>query len=250
MDETHIEEKGMVYELTNFKVKFFLPYLYMDTIQKTIFLDDNFYEAANLNKIFGLLDGNIAKAVRQKDGMVLDIGANIGNHAIYFADVIGATKVTCFEAVPETYRILKKNITLNKLDDRIATYCNGISDTDEKFPPPVYEYENTGGTSLVSESEDKCKINADFFEEEDMISCRSIDSYNFSNVSLIKIDVEGMELKALRGAEKTIGLFKPYIIIESYPNKFEGICKFLKNMNYSYNVINENCYDYLFYPNE
>ena len=42
----------------------------------------------------------------------------------------------------------------------------------------------------------------------------TIDSLNLSRLDLIKIDVEGMELEVLQGAEATLGRFRPIIIVE------------------------------------
>ena len=247
LEETKLEEKGMIYELASRKSKFFLPYLYIDHIQKGIFLRDDYYESEILNKLFNMFNGKILEKV-WAGGVILDIGANIGNHAIYFANEINAPNVVCFEAVPETFRILKKNIKLNCLESRITAYCNGISDRDEKFPPPFYRYENIGGTSIDEAPETWHPIDMKFLFDDELISCHTVDSYNFSNVVLMKIDVEGMEGKVLRGARNTIDLYKPYIMVECWPDQFEKTLNIFRNMNYDYAVLDEKTANYLFYP--
>tara|TARA_B100000085_G_scaffold277538_1_gene298087 strand:- start:332 stop:955 length:624 start_codon:yes stop_codon:yes gene_type:complete len=66
-----------------------------------------------------------------------------------------------------------------------------------------------------------------------------LDSFNFKNVDFIKIDVEGHELKVLKGAVKTIRSFRPVIALEQH-DKMEEWCKgekfdglnFLKTLGY------------------
>ena len=51
--------------------------------------------------------------------------------------------------------------------------------------------------------------------KEFSVTMRKIDSLNIENIGLIKIDVEGFEMDVLRGAEKTIRIQKPTLIIEN-----------------------------------
>ncbi|WOE50948.1 FkbM family methyltransferase [Sulfuracidifex metallicus] len=53
------------------------------------------------------------------EGEVVDIGANIGDSAIYFA-LKGASHVYAFEPLPSVYKVALENIKLNSLDDKIT----------------------------------------------------------------------------------------------------------------------------------
>ncbi|WP_048054006.1 FkbM family methyltransferase [Thermoplasma volcanium] len=57
---------------------------------------------------------------------VLDIGANIGDSAIYFA-LKGAAHVYAFEVVPSTSEICKENVRLNNLDGKITVFNYGLT---------------------------------------------------------------------------------------------------------------------------
>ena len=48
----------------------------------------------------------------------------------------------------------------------------------------------------------------------DLALTRTIDSFNFEKLDFIKIDIQGSEVKALRGAQSTISKFKPYMFLE------------------------------------
>jgi hypothetical protein len=71
----------------------------------------------------------------------------------------------------------------------------------------------------------------------DKVEARTVDSFRFSDVSLIKIDVEGHELKVLRGAEKTISTFHPVIIIEIWVNNVDFVLPLLASYGYTARAI-------------
>lgn len=50
--------------------------------------------------------------------IVVDIGANIGNHTVFFANVCKAKKVYSFEPQEKVFEILKKNVEINKFNKK------------------------------------------------------------------------------------------------------------------------------------
>lgn len=67
-------------------------------------------------------------ATHFKGGTFVDIGANVGNHSIFAAKFLGASKVIAFEPSPTAYVIFKCNIALNDLESRIVHHAVGLSD--------------------------------------------------------------------------------------------------------------------------
>jgi methyltransferase, FkbM family len=102
-----------------------------------------------------------------------------------------------FEPLSESFEIMRANIYLNGLNGLITPYNLALGDgTDISF--------NMGGY-MINYSKDSSK----------KIKTERLDNFNFNNISLIKIDVEGFELYVLRGAIETIKKNKPRIIIET-----------------------------------
>lgn len=136
----------------------------------------------------------------KKHRRFLDIGANVGLYSYYFSRKFEV--VEAFEPLPElTYRLQpfsKKihvhNVALSNLNGSLDFY---IPKHRNILQPPLASLEPRGG---------------DF--EKRIVDVVNLDSYQFQDVDLIKIDVEGHEFKVLEGGVETIGKCKPIIIVE------------------------------------
>lgn len=127
---------------------------------------------------------------------VIDVGANIGNHAFFFKEVCEAKRVVCFEPHPDNLPLLYKNCP------RCEIYEVGISsENKEGFLDLGGDINHNSGTSKLAGAGHPIQI-------------KTLDSYNFENVTFIKIDVEGLELEVLKGAEKLIATSHPDIMVE------------------------------------
>ena len=110
-----IHAGGSIYKAGR-ETLFYLPKLDLkagEFIQNRIFLEGNYFERRRLLQ---------ARKYIKKKGVVLDIGANLGNHTLFFLKECGAERVYAFEPVKSTFQILKKNICLNHLQDKAVLY--------------------------------------------------------------------------------------------------------------------------------
>jgi FkbM family methyltransferase len=176
--------------------------------QMVVFADDyvsnkilsfGVYEKPQLDLIFEWLETkkNIFNST------VLDIGANIGNHSLYFSSHF--SKCISFEPNPRTFSVLEIN---SKLVGNIVPMNIGLS--DKKDTASLFtNFQNVGASSLSddwNESIDgSCEIQ--LATVDDVIG-------EGEKIGLIKMDVEGHEWFALKGAEKTIANNKPIIVFE------------------------------------
>jgi FkbM family methyltransferase len=134
----------------------------------------------------------------------LDIGANAGAYS-YFMRRAGGL-VEAFEPIPELAQDLRR-----RFGNGIAVHQVAASDangTVEIHVPwldgkPAYGYSS-------------CEVGAKWENETAFtVETRTIDSFGFRDVSLMKIDVEGHELAVLEGAARTIAESRPALIIEA-----------------------------------
>ena len=122
---------------------------------------------------------------------VIDIGANIGDTAIYFV-LKGAKHVYAFEPYPYSYRIATQNVRLNELEDRITLLNEGCGKEKRKIKIDV-SYKNFGGTDLKN-FKNGTNINITTLSE-------LIKKFGIIDNAVLKIDCEGCEYGVLLDAQ-------------------------------------------------
>lgn len=173
-----------------------MPY---DTICKEISLN-GFYEKELLMGMCNL--------VEKKSGTVLDVGANIGNHTVFFSRIF--EKVVSFEPVPRNCWILKANLHLNSIKN-VQLIEKGLSNTNEKLYIAHDDPKNTNDGISRSDTSGTQNI-VDVVRGDDELG-----KLNYpAPILMIKIDVEGLEPEVIMGLEKTISIHKPIIYWEAF----------------------------------
>ena len=162
---------------------------------------------------------------------IIDIGANIGNHSVFFAKYLNSEFIHCFEPKQDNIELLEKNLA--PFTNKSKIYKCALSSVDGKLPLFNSQGENFGGFSLHQYS------NGSSFKVLDSVDVSRLDSYNFDNVTMIKIDVENHENEVLEGARETIMKHKPIIFLENlnhgYPDvvpEKEPHMKIMSSYNY------------------
>lgn len=194
---------------------------------------DHIFDKIRKNNIFYEIDllEYIADFMKNygKNGICIDVGANIGNHSMFFKCFL-KNELICYEPNPPAFKMLKKNLnrspkifyftksSLNETAIGRNSYTGRIS---------VKNSNNIGGAKIIPGSGD-IKIHS---IDEQMIDRRNRDKTH--SVSLIKIDVEGMDLDVLLGAKDTILCDLPEIFIEAAtPYHFKYIERFMRQIYY------------------
>jgi FkbM family methyltransferase len=140
---------------------------------------------------------------------ILDIGGNIGQMALLFAQY--AQKVYTFEPIPETGDRLLENIKLNNLENKVFLSRVALSNFRGKikFGLPPIGNRGTGSTIITEQSKVRTiEVDATTLDQ-------FIEENNISHIDLIKMDIEGAELFALQGMTKLLSNEKkPIIILE------------------------------------
>lgn len=128
----------------------------------------------------------------------VDIGAHVGTWAMHLAERF--ERVVAFEPIAEHRRCLVANLEEAGTAQIVLHPC-ALGDRDGSVAFEIPEG-SCGGTHIIGEGD---------------IPLRMLDTFALKEVDFIKIDVEGYELFAVRGGEKTIRENKPCIIVEQKP---------------------------------
>lgn len=130
--------------------------------------------------------------------IVFDIGANVGSFSI-FAAKKGA-KVIAFEPDPYNLRYIKKNISINNLEDLVIIYPFAVSNIEGVANLSINDNHACGSIFDKTNMEKILEVNTITIDK--VVEELKIDKINF-----LKIDVEGAE----------------YLILKSIPNKIFDI---------------------------
>jgi len=169
---------------------------------------------------------------------VLDVGANIGFHSIYFSTLVGISgRVVAVEPIKQNFKALEHNVHLNKSGNFILVE-KALANENKVINVYINDNaKNPGAHSLLNEgianTEVHC-ITGDYL----------LRKLEISKLDFIKIDVEGFELEVLKGLESTIRTHKPIIIFEydkAYQLKStknpEAIFSLLASYEYSFESV-------------
>ena len=171
------------------------------------------------------LELSFLRQILKKGDTVFDIGANIGNHTMFFSQHVGNTgKVFSFEPQPQLFYMLCGNLALNGITN-VIPFNKGAGKEDGYLWLPRIDYSsenNFGGISLQTKNGEIRTpiISLNHFADID-------------RVDLIKIDVEGMEHEVISGAMGLINKFKPSLFVENdRVDKSEDLVKLIRSLGY------------------
>lgn len=173
-----------------------------------IFNRYDFYIGSSLRK-YGEFSQGEADLFRQviRPGMtVVEVGANMGAHTVGLSRMTGnGGKVIAFEPQRLIFQTLCANIALNSCRNvfahQIAVGAENGEITVPALPPDVPA--NFGGVSLEDAS------------EGERVRLVRLDDFGIADCHFLKVDIEGMEVEALKGGAELIARSRPVIYVEN-----------------------------------
>jgi len=197
-----------------------LPFKYQTFISSWFFL----YQFKRNKFVSSEVEWSELTSHLKKGDFCIDIGANVGRYALRMAEIVGNNgAVLAFEPNVRIFNILtnlvyfsgKNNITL--LNAGVSNKV-GFFELNESWNiPKINHYFNTNTDSTIG---------GNF---GNVLTIRLDDLHIERRVSLIKIDIEGMELDACLGMRNMLEIHDPVIIIE---NNSPEVTRFLETLGY------------------
>ncbi len=165
-----------------------------DLIHAT-FLKGRFFELDELNFIEQWVGAGAS---------IVEAGAYVGNHVVYYARFMRPRRTLVLEPNPEAIALLRRNLATN------AVQCADLSKVG------IGVAAATGTYDLVSEGTSNRGATRLVAAEAGSIQTAPLDQLLEGEVDFMKIDVEGMELEALEGAARIIARSRPKIMVEVF----------------------------------
>ena len=166
-----------------------------------------------------------------KQQVAIDVGANIGNHALFFSDIFA--RVIAFEPNPLARELLRLNVSLNEVSN-VEIRSEGLSD-HSTTASLTFQPSNLGAARLSKASVDgsgpRRQVPIELATGDEIVD-------HSEPVGFIKVDVEGVEEAVLRGLRHTIQTHMPVIMLEQLSDVINAeagdspAAHFLRNLGY------------------
>jgi FkbM family methyltransferase len=151
----------------------------------------------------------VVRAALPPDGVFVDVGANVGIHALAAARRLeaGGGAVLAFEPHPANYQALLQNVRLNGWRHVNAEHL-GLADA----PAVLTGRASAGGGNWSLASRGDYRFEVRLVRLDDYLADNPL-----PRLDVLKVDVEGAEVRVLRGARRALQRFRPLIIFEACP---------------------------------
>jgi len=187
--------------------------------------------------------------------VVVDVGANIGLHTVCMSKLVGDNgKVYSVE--PVDYNLIKLNANLHLNNCQNVSVIDCVIGNNVKDEVTIYKVKEKDGrldNSSVANNINIKKLRDNGVIEEVQVKQITIDSlasFSGEKINLIKIDVVGYEIEALKGALETIKTHRPILIIEVNPKRLLDLSvdiseytSIICNYYDCYEILNPNIYE-------
>jgi FkbM family methyltransferase len=196
-----------------------------DEIFRTIVNTQCFYERDLLEYMY-----SIRRFLRRRDSIAIDVGANIGNHSIFLQSFL-ADDLIAVEPNPTVLPVLKNNLSSNIRNYSVYDCALGEADGSGTIVLPKNAADNSGMARVEPDGvENTVRITT----LDSMVTDWGNAHTTGGHISIIKIDVEGMEAAVLKGAMKTILRDRPHIFVEAATaGEMYEIDEYLGDMGYT-----------------
>ncbi len=171
------------------------------------------------NLVYGLGDHALARqyyyrseaasVCPQAGDYVIDCGACFGETAVFFATSVGPSgHVYSFDPLPHHVEVIERNVQQNGLQQRVTVIPAAVGARSNQIDHAGARFRdiNSPGFSMHGKEDQFPVLSID-----DMVAQRSVPKVDF-----IKMDIEGFELEALKGAMQTISRHRPKLAISLY----------------------------------
>lgn len=210
------------------------------------FANGEYYDLKHINYLKKLIELKLST----RDKVVLfDVGGNIGSHSLAFSKLFGRRiQIHAFEAQRPVFHMFCGTMALNNVNNVIC-HLSAVSDKDGEvleIQLPDYESANNfGGLELIPAAKsDNQNMNKSSLVQK--VQTIRIDTLN-EWIDIIKMDIEGMEDRALAGARQSIEKCRPFCLVEIAKTDAEFVFGFFDSLDYKRIDIGRDC---IFIPKE
>ncbi|MFB6348137.1 FkbM family methyltransferase [Moraxella sp. ZJ142] len=194
---------------------------------------------SNYGRIYGEwseLEVRFFQSILTATDNVIEVGSNIGMHAVPIAKHLTQGRLFCFEPQRIIFQQLCCNLALNQLTN-VHAYHTGVSDSQGSTQVQSSDYTtqwNYGAFSINKGYSTEFEFTGDVHHEN--LNLIDLDSHpdlaNLPALKLLKIDAEGFDKNVLQGGVRLINRLKPIIFVEAHPHHSDELLSYFDSLDY------------------
>lgn len=184
------------------------------------------------HELYYFHEPRLARNIRHvpRGGIAIDVGAADGRYTAYLARRVGATgRVISIEPSTSLLQELRRRLTTEQLTSRVTLVRAAAGD----FVGDAALAENPDNPyGAVTSANRESGVLVDVITIDELVRRERL-----PRVDVIKIDIEGSEGAALRGAEETLRVFGPRLLLELHnPRNVADVPAFLRERGYEFEL--------------
>jgi len=153
----------------------------------------------------------VAAAIVPADGVILDVGANIGLSALAFADLVPEGRIVAVEPSPQSVAALRETLRLNGLQTRVTVAPVALAEAPGELA--FHEAAHSAGAHLMDPN-----MLAGIGGRQVVVPVTTLDrlvaEQGLTALHFVKIDVEGFESEVIAGAGESLARHRPLVFAE------------------------------------
>jgi len=183
---------------------------------------DKEFESKMMKRTVDLLTKN-ADIEQKKDRILMDVGGYVGMSSIDFLNFDLFDSSIIFEPNPDSFSLIKRNISQNNFSNRITAFNIALSNENSEMIMEL-SHKNFGDHRIRQRGdvqkgqyheENRKVINVNSISLDEFIKENS--QVNFHEISMVWMDIQGHEGKFLQGAERFLANHKIPVVMEFWP---------------------------------
>lgn len=171
------------------------------------------------------------------EGVVLDIGANIGIMTSLLAKRLPGAEIHAFEPIPDNFRALERVVRFFRLS-HVVLHKTALGDSEREvlMRMPIQKGVRMQGISFVVNEENRSTPGEDFLVH--MVRLDDVPEIQGKSIVGIKMDVENFEKFVLLGGQETLRRNKPILYMELWENQIRSDCfEILASLDYEVHLL-------------
>jgi FkbM family methyltransferase len=174
---------------------------------------------SNAIRLFGNFEPDTERHILERvpeDGGFCDLGANVGYLSLAVAALRPRAQVLALEPNPTVAAFVQASVVANDFGGRVKVEQLAVSDVTGTLPF-VIEPEDTGYSRLANPGETKNVVPVPVVRWDDWYFSQP----QPPKIDCLKMDIEGVEVRALRGMERFMKEVRPCLVVEAYDDRLQ-----------------------------